>query len=83
MFTKGSSCLTKLFEFYEAVSDWVDEGKAVQGVILERVTQQKDLGVVIDTGGKQAAQCQAAIGEANLVLGCILRGSFINQKRWC
>ena len=34
----------------------------MQGVILERVTQEKDLGVVIDMGGKQAAQCQAAIG---------------------
>ena len=28
-FTKGSSCLINLSEFYEAVSDWVDEGKAV------------------------------------------------------
>ena len=28
-FTKGSSCLTNLLEFYETVSDWVDEGKAV------------------------------------------------------
>ena len=37
----------------------------MQGVILERVAQGKDLGVVIDTGGKQAAQCQAAIGRAN------------------
>ena len=26
-FTKGSSCLTNLLEFYEVVSDWVDEGK--------------------------------------------------------
>ena len=32
----------------------------MQGVILERVIQEKDLGVVIDMGGKQAAQCQAA-----------------------
>ena len=55
----------------------------MQGVILECVTQEKDLGVVIDTGGKQAAQCQAAIGKVNRVLGCIRRGSFINQKRWC
>ena len=44
----------------------------MQGVILLRVTQEKDLGVVIDTGGKQVAQCQAAIGRANRVLGCIL-----------
>ena len=29
----------------------------MQGVIMEGVTQDKDLGVVIDTGGKQAAQC--------------------------
>ena len=26
----------------------------IQGVILEHVTQEKDLGVVIDMGGKQA-----------------------------
>ena len=50
----------------------------MQGEILERVTQEKDLGVVIDTGGKQAAQCQAATGKANRVLGCIRRG--INYK---
>jgi len=43
----------------------------MQGVNLGRVTQEKDLGVVIDMGGKQAAQCQAAIGKANRVLGCI------------
>ena len=34
-FTKGSSCLTNLLEFYEAVSDWVDEGKAVDIVYLD------------------------------------------------
>ena len=34
-FTKGSSCLTILFEFYEAVSDCVDEGKAVDIVYLD------------------------------------------------
>ena len=45
---------------------------------MERVTQEKDLGVVRDTGGKQAAQCQAAIGKANRVFGCIQRG--INYK---
>ena len=50
----------------------------MQGVILERVTQEKDLGVVIDTGGKQAAQCQPAVGKANRVLCCIRRG--INYK---
>ena len=49
----------------------------VQGVMLERVTQEKDLGVVIDRGGKEVAQCQAAIGKANF-LGCIWRG--INYK---
>ena len=34
-FTKGSSCLTNLSEFYEAVSDWVDDGKAVDIVYLD------------------------------------------------
>ena len=47
---------------------------------MERVTQEKDLGVVIDTGGKEAAQCQAAIGKANLVLGCIRRGIIDKSK---
>ena len=45
----------------------------MQGVMLEHVTQEKDLGVVIDMGGKQAA-----IGKANRVLGCIQRG--VNYK---
>ena len=45
---------------------------------MERVTQQKDLEVVIDMGGKQAAQCQAAPGDANRVFGCIQR--WINYK---
>ena len=47
---------------------------------MERVTQEMDLGVVIDTGGKQAAQCQAAIGKANGVLGCIRRGIIYKSK---
>ena len=34
-FTKGSSCLTNLLEFHEAVSDWVEEGKAVDIVYLD------------------------------------------------
>ena len=35
--------------------------------------------MVIDTGGKQAAQCQAAIGKVNRVLSCI-RG-IINKSK--
>ncbi len=31
---KGRSCRTNLLEFYEAVSDWVDEGKAADIVYL-------------------------------------------------
>ena len=30
---------------------------------MERVTQEKDLRVVIDMGGKQAAQCSLATGK--------------------
>ena len=45
----------------------------MQGAILERGTQEKDLGMVIDTGGKQAA-----LDKAGRVLGCIWRG--INCK---
>ena len=51
-----------------------------QGVILERVTEEKDGGVVIDMEGKQAAQCQAAIGKANRVLGCLQRGIIYKSK---
>ena len=51
-----------------------------QVVILERVTQEKDLGVVIDMGGKQAAQCQVATGKAKRVLGCIRRGVIDKSK---
>ena len=46
---------------------------------MERVTQEKDLGVVIDMGGKQVAQCQA-IGKANRVLGWIRRGIISKSK---
>ena len=52
----------------------------IQGVILERVTQEKDLVVVIDMGGKQVAQCQAAKGKTNRVLGCIRRGVIFKSK---
>ena len=47
---------------------------------LERVTQEKDLGVVIDMGGKQVAQYQVAIGKANQVLGCIWSGIIYKSK---
>ena len=48
---------------------------------MERVTQEKDLEVVINMGGKQAAQCQIALGKANRVLGCIRRGIIYKSKR--
>ena len=47
---------------------------------MECHTHEKDLGVVIDTGGKQAAQCQAVVGKANRVLGCIQRGIIYKSK---
>ena len=47
---------------------------------MERVTQEKDLGVVIDTGGKQATQCQAASDKVKRVLGCIRRGIISKSK---
>ena len=47
---------------------------------MERVTQEKDLGVIIDMGGKQAAQCQAATGKAHQVLGCIWRGIIYKSR---
>ena len=44
------------------------------------ITGCKDLEVVIDTGGNQAVQCQAARGKANRVLGCIRRGIIYKSK---
>ena len=52
----------------------------MQEVILECVTQEKDLGVVIDMGGKQAAQFQAAVGKTNRVFRCIRRGIIYESK---
>ena len=46
---------------------------------MECVTK-KNLGVVIDKGGMQAAQCQTARGKANRVLGCIRRGIIYKSK---
>ena len=46
---------------------------------MECVTK-KNLGVVIDKGGMQAAQCQTAIGKANRVLGCIRRGIIYKSR---
>ena len=34
----------------------------MQGAILEHITQEKDLGVVIDLGGKQAAVSDSQVG---------------------
>ena len=51
---------------------------------MEHVTQEEDLGVVIDTGGKQAAQGQAAMGRAKIGFSVVFgEGSFINQKSGC
>ena len=36
--------------------------------------------MVIDTGGQHVAQCQAAFGRANGVLGCIRRGIIYQSK---
>ena len=47
---------------------------------MERVTQEKGLGVVIDMGGKQTAQCQSVIVKANRVLGCIRRGIIYKSR---
>ena len=47
---------------------------------MEHVTQERDLVLVIDRGGRQAAQCQAAIGKANSVLDCIQRGIIYKSK---
>ena len=55
-FTKGSSFLTNLLEFYESVSDWVDEGKAVDVVYLDfkkvfdKVSHRRLLAKVRDCG---------------------------------
>ena len=34
-FTQGKSCLTKLIDFYEDITRWMDDGKAVDVVYLD------------------------------------------------
>jgi len=34
-FTKGKSCLTNLIPFYDGMTGWVDEGRAVDVVCLD------------------------------------------------
>ena len=76
VFTNGSSNLTNLLEFYEAVSDWVDEGKAVDIVHLDykkafdKVPHQKLLAKV------------RACGVAGQVVIGLQTGLVVGSKEW-
>ena len=45
----------------------------MDGTALESVTQEKDLGVLIDSTAKPSLQCAKAAQKANQVLGQLLR----------
>ena len=45
----------------------------VGGVNLEKVTEEKDLGVILDGSLKSNKQCKTAAGKANKILGIIKR----------
>ena len=51
----------------------------MDGVVLEKVTKEKDLGVWMHQSMKPATQCEAAAKKANMTLGRILR-SFHYRK---
>ena len=52
----------------------------MDGVLLEKVAQQKDLGVIVNDKLKFNSQCVAASKKANKILGFISR-AFDNKSR--
>ncbi len=45
----------------------------MNGVVLETVDQERDLGVICDKSVKPSQQCVAAVNKANRILVCIRR----------
>ena len=54
---------------------------SMDGVVLSRTVEERDIGVVVSDNLKPAAQCKKAAQTANTVLGQILRASTSRQTR--
>ena len=55
-------------------------GYAPGGTILEEVTQEKDLGVIVSNNLKPSLQCAKAVKKANSVLGQMRRSFYYRDK---
>jgi len=52
----------------------------MDGVNLEHVTEEKDLGVIISEDLKGKKQCSSAVSKANRILGNVKRNFFDRSK---
>ena len=58
-------------------------GYAPGGTILEEVTQEKDLGIIVSNNLKPSLQCAKAVKKANSVLGQMKRSFYYTETSLC
>jgi len=67
MLFNAEKCKVKHFGYNNRKADYF-----MDGVNLEHVTEEKDLGVIISEDLKWEKQCSSAVSKANRILGMIM-----------